>query len=153
MKKARQKKIIELIEKYKIDTQDELIKKLKENGFVATQATVSRDIKDLQLAKISDDQDGYYYVAPKSQRDSTPLKINASLAHLITSVDEAMNIVVVKTHAGMAQAVATAIDNINSTDILGCVAGDDTIFVLTVSPEAAKSTGVRISAMVAGTHK
>ena len=130
MKKERQEKIKEIIEKYKIDTQDELIKRLKESGFSATQATMSRDIKDLKLTKISDGVNGYYYVFPNTISSNDINKLNASLTHLIISVNCAMNIIVIKTHPGMAQAVATGIDNIKSDEILGCVAGDDTIFLV-----------------------
>jgi transcriptional regulator of arginine metabolism len=148
MKKERQAKIKELIEKYKIDTQDELIKRLKESGFSATQATMSRDIKDLKLTKISDGVNGYYYVFPNTMSVSDINKLNASLTHLITSVNCAMNIIVIKTHAGMAQAVATGIDNIKTDEILGCVAGDDTIFIVTNTPEIAQSIGARIKVMM-----
>ncbi len=148
MKKERQAKIKELIEKYKIDTQDELIKRLKESGFSATQATMSRDIKELKLTKISDGKNSYYYVFPNSLSAENINKLNASLTHLITSVNCAMNIIVIKTHAGMAQAVATGIDNIKSTDILGCVAGDDTIFIVTTTPEIALEIGAKIKLLM-----
>lgn len=148
MKKERQEKIREIVENYKINTQDDLIQKLKESGFSATQATMSRDIRDLKLTKISDGVHGYYYVFPNTMTVSDINKLNASLTHLITSVNCAMNIIVIRTHAGMAQAVATGIDNIKSDDILGCVAGDDTIFIVTTSPEVAQSIGVRIKVMM-----
>lgn len=148
MKKERQAKIKEIISSYKIDTQDELIKRLKENGFTATQATMSRDIKELKLTKISDGVNGYYYVFPHSTRVNDINKLNDSLTHLILSVNCAMNIIVIKTHAGMAQAVATGIDNIKSDDILGCVAGDDTIFVVASSDEIAQNIGAKIKTMM-----
>ena len=93
MKKERQEKIKEIVESYKIDTQDELIKRLKENGFSATQATMSRDIKELKLTKISDGKNGYYYVFPNTLNSNDINKLNASLMRLITSVNYAMNIV------------------------------------------------------------
>lgn len=148
MKKERQEKIKEIILNNKIDTQEELIKKLKESGFVATQATMSRDIRELKLTKISDGTNGYYYVFPHSVRANEINKLNDSLTHLIISVNCAMNIIVIKTHAGMAQAVATGIDNIQSDDILGCVAGDDTIFVVTVSEDIAQNIGAKIKTMM-----
>lgn len=148
MKKARQEKIKELVEKYKIDTQDELIRRLKESGFCATQATMSRDIRELKLTKISDGQNGYYYVFPQGGGTHDIKRLNASLSHLIISVRSAMNIVVIKTHAGMAQAVATGIDNIQSDGILGCVAGDDTIFVAADTPESAEDTVLKIKSMI-----
>lgn len=153
MKKERQAKIKELIEKYKIDTQDELIKRLKESGFSATQATMSRDIKELKLTKISDGKNSYYYVFPNSLSAENINKLNASLTQLITSVDCAMNIIVIKTHAGMAQAVATGIDNIKSNDILGCVAGDDTIFIVASTPEIAQEIAAKIKLIMTEADK
>lgn len=148
MKKERQEKIREIVENYKINTQDDLIQKLKESGFSATQATMSRDIKDLKLTKISDGVNGYYYVFPNTMTVGDINKLNASLTHLIISVNCAMNIIVIKTHAGMAQAVATGIDNIKSDEILGCVAGDDTIFIVTNTPDVAQNIGARIKIMM-----
>lgn len=150
MKKFRQHKIIEIINNYKVDTQDELIRRLAECDIAATQATVSRDIKELKLIKVNDGKSGYYYsIANTKSTEPVNPRLNTSLSHLITSVDNAMNIVVIKTHAGMAQAVATGIDNMDSNAILGCVAGDDTIMVVTTTPEDAKATAIRISSMVA----
>ena len=149
MKKERQQMIREILENNKIDTQDELIKKLKENGFSATQATMSRDIKELKLTKISDGINGYYYVFPSTVGVNDINKLNASLTHLILSVNCAQNIIVIKTHAGMAQAVATGIDNIKSDDILGCVAGDDTIFVVITNNDVAQEIGAKIKTMIA----
>lgn len=148
MKKERQAKIREIVENYKIDTQDELIKRLKESGYSATQATMSRDIKELKLTKVSDGTNGYYYAFPASLGSNDLGKLNESLTHLIVSVNSAMNIIVIKTHAGMAQAVATGIDNIKTEDILGCVAGDDTIFIVTSNTDAALSIGARIKVIM-----
>lgn len=153
MKKQRQEKIKEIIEKYKIDTQDELITRLKACGFVATQATMSRDIRELNLTKISDGKNGYYYAFPKIVDNNDFNKLNASLTYLIISVNCAMNIVVIKTHPGMAQAVATGIDNIKSDDILGCVAGDDTIIVVTSNTDVAEIIGAKIKTMMAEVTK
>lgn len=153
MKRERQEKIKELIEMYKIDTQDELIRRLKESGFSATQATMSRDIRELKLTKISDGTNGYYYAFPSTIAQNDINKLNASLAHLIISVNSASNIVVIKTHAGMAQAVATGIDNIKSEDILGCVAGDDTIFVVVKDADTALVIGTKIKTMISGVIK
>ena len=149
MKKQRQKKIKELVEYYKINTQDELMKRLEESGFYATQATMSRDIRELKLTKISDGVNGYYYAFPTSASADGIVGLNHSLTHLIESVDSAMNIIVIKTRVGMAQAVATGIDSIKSEEILGCVAGDDTIFVVVRSAESARELGSKIKVMMA----
>lgn len=148
MKKERQNKIKEIVQNYKIDTQEELINKLEEYGFTATQATMSRDIKELKLTKISDGVNGYYYVFPQSLKTNDINKLNDSLTHLIISVNYSTNIIVIKTHAGMAQAVATGIDNIKSEDILGCVAGDDTIFIVASSEEMAQNISTKIKTMM-----
>lgn len=149
MKKQRQKKIKELVENHKINTQDELMKKLKESGFYATQATMSRDIRELKLTKISDGINGYYYAFPANSAGEGIIGLNHSLTHLIESVDSSINIIVIKTRGGMAQAVATGIDSIKSEDILGCVAGDDTIFVVTRSADSASELGSKIKTMMA----
>ena len=96
MKKERQQMIREIIENNKINTQDELIKKLNEQGYFATQATMSRDIKELKLTKISDGANGYYYVFPSTVGVADINKLNASLTHLILSVRFAQNIIVIK---------------------------------------------------------
>ena len=110
---------------------------------------MSRDIKELKLTKISDGINGYYYVFPSTVGVNDINKLNASLTHLILSVNCAQNIIVIKTHAGMAQAVATGIDNIKSDDILGCVAGDDTIFVVITNNDVAQEIGAKIKTMIA----
>ena len=148
MKKERQQMIREIIENNKINTQDELIKKLNEQGYFATQATMSRDIKELKLTKISDGANGYYYVFPSTVGVADINKLNASLTHLILSVRFAQNIIVIKTHPGMAQAVATGIDNIRSEDIIGCVAGDDTIFVVVSDLDTTKEIASKIKLMM-----
>ena len=148
MKKERQEKIREIVENYKINTQDDLIQKLKESGFSATQATMSRDIRDLKLTKISDGVHGYYYVFPNTMSVSDINKLNASLTHLITSVNCAMNIIVIRTHSGMAQAVAAGVDSLHEADILGCVAGDDCIIIVTRDPESAIDISSRIRKLI-----
>lgn len=148
MKKQRQQKIRELVENHRINTQDELMKRLEASGFYATQATMSRDIRELKLTKISDGVNGYYYAFPSASGGGAVFGLNHSLAHLIESVDCAMNMIVIKTKVGMAQAVATGIDSIKNDDILGCVAGDDTIFVATQSTESALEIGSKIKIMM-----
>lgn len=153
MKKERQQKIKELIETYKIDTQDELIKRLKENGFSATQATMSRDIRELKLTKVTDGRHGYHYAFATNVVSNDIHKLNTSLTHLITSVNYSMNTIVIKTHPGMAQAVATGIDNIKSDEILGCVAGDDTIFIVVTNQDIAYDISAKIKTMMVEGHR
>ncbi len=147
MKKNRQKKIIELIAEYEIDTQDELIEKLKEYGLIVTQATVSRDIRELKLTKVPSTGGGYKYVR-QSDSKKEHAKISSSLTESIVHVECALNQVVLKTFPGMAGAVAVGIDSINMTDILGCVAGDDTIIVVCKTIESAGSVADNIKHMI-----
>ena len=145
MKKLRQKKLLELISNYEINTQEELIARLGQSGFDVTQATVSRDIRDLKISKIPTGTGSYRYVAPLQKNDTesgrfSDRRLNGS----IISVDYASNIVVLKTHAGLAQAVAVGIDGMNLTEVLGCVAGDDTIMIVTRNAEAARDLSLHL---------
>ena len=137
MKSKRQEKILEIISKNNIETQEDLITALKNEGYNATQATASRDIRQLKLLKVM--VDGVYkYVAPKTDNDDIS-EYNLALMSSIRSINYACNNVVLKTNPGLAQAVAAGIDSMNFAEILGCVAGDDTIIVVTVSESAAAS--------------
>ena len=139
MKKGRQEKILELINKYEIETQDELMEFLGEEGYMVTQATVSRDIRDLDLVKVAMPGVSYKYVVSgvsKKQRGHAGA-ISHAIANTVISIRCAQNMIVIKTSAGMAQAVAIAIDRISDDRILGSVAGDDTIFVMTPDNDAA----------------
>ncbi len=137
MKSARQEKILELIVRYEIETQDELIEKLRREGFDVTQATASRDIKELKLTKTQTNKGKYRYVRPITNDSAPGANFNAALAASIISIDVGENIVVVRTYPGMANAVATGIDSIRHSDILGSVAGDDTILIVTRAKEIA----------------
>lgn len=130
MKKTRQAKIIEMIQEYEIETQEELAEKLREAGFSVTQATISRDIRDLKLSKMSKGGEGQKYVILKQDRDDQMSdKFIRVLRDAFVSMDMAGNILVIKTVSGMAMAVAAALDAMEFAEIVGCIAGDDTIFV------------------------
>lgn len=147
MKYSRHAKILELIEKYQIETQEELAEKLKEVGMDVTQATVSRDIKELRLIKVMTEDEHYKY-APVSQTES---QINNRLLTIFTesfvSCDYANNIVVVKTLPGMAQASASAVDSLKWTDIIGTIAGDDTIMIVCRAEKIAEELVNRLNRM------
>ena len=128
-KNARQALILDIISKYKIETQSELAEKLIEAGDNVTQATVSRDIKSLKLVKVSDNNGKTYYSTMNKPGVSLTGKMLSVYTHAFISADYAGNIVVVKTLTGMAQAVASAIDSLELPDIVGTIAGDDTIFL------------------------
>ncbi len=130
MKYKRHNKIIEIISEYNIDTQDELIARLREAGFDVTQATVSRDIRELKLVKISTEDHKYKYAISSRDEIQISAKYRNLIRETLISVDRANNIVVLKTYAGMANAAAAAIDGMDWEEILGTIAGDDTIFVL-----------------------
>lgn len=137
MKSSRQDAILALVEKYEIETQDNLIERLRADGFEVTQATVSRDIHELKLTKIPSGHGGYRYVLPPKEGGQAGSKLNHALLSSILSMEAAMNIVVIKTNPGLAQAVAAGIDSLHMPEIVGCVAGDDTLLNVTHSPAEA----------------
>lgn len=137
MKPKRQEKILEIIATKNIETQEDLISALRNEGFNATQATASRDIRQLKLVKVLDNG-VYKYVAPKSEIDNSGT-YNHALFSTITDIKYALNNVVIKTSPGLAQAVAAGIDTLHDSDILGCVAGDDCIILVSKTEEASKN--------------
>ena len=148
MKRIRQEKILELISKHEIDTQDELIDRLRESGFEVTQATVSRDIRELKISKMTTGKGTYRYVLPKHNAPVYNMKFNSALIDALISIDYACNIIVLKTHAGLANALAVGIDAMHLEDILGCVAGDDTILLVSRSEEVARDISNRLRNMI-----
>lgn len=139
MKKNRHEAILNLIEQQDIGTQEELMQRLNDMGYKVTQATVSRDIKYLKLIKtpVSSGQYKYSYVNNDTQDFSG--KYYSILSHSVTSVDYAGNIAVVKCFAGMANAACAAMDSLEIENIVGTLAGDDTIFVLCRDEQSAQN--------------
>ncbi|MBO6130050.1 MAG: arginine repressor [Pseudobutyrivibrio sp.] len=127
MKVARQAKILELIVKNEIGTQEELTARLEEAGFNATQATISRDIREMKLTKVADGAGKLRYVAFRSTEEDMNEKYIRIFLDGFLSMDNAGNILVVKTVSGMAMAVAAALDHMDLPEIVGSIAGDDTI--------------------------
>ena len=127
MKTARQNKIIELVEKNEIETQEELGELLKNAGFAVTQATISRDIRELKLTKVAIDLDRQKYIVLRSHSSEMNEKYARILRDSFVSMAKAQNILVVKTVPGMAMAAAAALDALQVDGIVGCIAGDDTI--------------------------
>ncbi|MBR2714705.1 MAG: arginine repressor [Ruminococcus sp.] len=138
MKSNRHSKIIELINRFPITTQEALLEHLKTEGFDVTQSTVSRDIKKLRLSKSLDQNGNYRYQAPQKQELGTKNGFATLVNSSVISVDYAMNMVVVKTYAGMAQAVCAAFDSIETESVVGTLAGDDTIFIVCKNEESAR---------------
>ena len=126
MKATRQETILALIEEYDISTQEELTSRLNELGYKTTQATVSRDVKKLQLKKVPASGSGQKYVSPGSLT-SVLGKYQSIIAEGMISAEQAATIVVIRTSSGMAMAIAAALDEIALPEIVGCIAGDDTI--------------------------
>ena len=139
MKSRRHAKILDIIAEYPIETQDELLTRLKDEGYKATQATISRYIKDLRLVKTLGSDGKYRYVS--AAKNSTDIRSNFSslFASSVNSIDFAQNIVVIKTLSGMAQAVCAALDSNDYKAVVGTIAGDDTIFIACRSSQLAVS--------------
>ncbi len=126
---------MELVNKYHIETQEELADRLREEGFQITQATVSRDIRDLKLTKVATDDGHQKYVVLKATENALRDKYIRILKDGFVSMDMAMNILVIKTVSGMAMAVGAAIDEMKWSEIVGCIAGDDTIMCVVRTTE------------------
>ena len=126
MKKKRHDKILEIIKDNEIDTQGELAQMLRDSGFNVTQATVSRDIRELGLVKvaISGTRQKYQAAKPVNEEQNRFIRV---LRDSVQSVDQAQNILVIKTGSGMAMAAAAALDHLQFPEVVGCIAGDDTI--------------------------
>ena len=138
MKQRRQDTIIDLISHNDIETQDDLALHLEKRGYRVTQATISRDIKELRLVKVPAEHGSYKYaVAGTGQVANVDEKQRTILVQAVQSVDYAQNIVVIKTFSGMAQAAAYVIDTMNIHEIVGSIAGDDTILCVTKDMEKA----------------
>ena len=127
MKAERRAKIIELIGKYPIETQEELAERLEEAGFPVTQATISRDIREMKLTKISVDGTHQKYTLLQEKETDMLKKYTIVLQNGYLSMNQAENLLVIKTISGMAMAVAAAIDNLEVAGVVGCIAGDDTV--------------------------
>jgi len=129
MKAKRHTKILELIAKHDIDTQEELLRRLTENDFSVTQATVSRDIKELKLIKVQSNQSGYKYSVNTSENKvDISFKFHAVFSESVIKIDYAENMVVIRCYVGMANAACAALDSIHWQGVVGTIAGDDTIF-------------------------
>ena len=139
MKRNRQEAILRVISQYEVETQQELAQRLKEEGFEVTQATVSRDIRDMKLSKMPTGEGHQKYVRFHNDEKHLSGKYVNVLKEGFVSIDMAQNILVVKTVSGMAMAVAPAIDAMKYPEIVGTIAGDDTIMMAVRTVEDTKS--------------
>ena len=146
MKKGRQEKILELITKYEVETQDDLIDMLRIDGYKVTQATISRDIRDLDLVKVATPDGAYKSVVSKvsSMGAGNVNVLKNPIIDTVISITCAQNIIVIRTNPGMAQAVGLFVDRMHDSEIIGCVAGDDTIMIVTMDNEAAESVSAKL---------
>ena len=128
MKIARHAKILELIETYDIETQDELAKRLCDEGFSVIQATVSRDIREMKLTKIATERGKQKYSVITGNDTEVTERLTRVFREAVVKMDYAQNMIVVKTLEGMGMAVAVALDNMQNPEIMGTIAGDDTVF-------------------------
>ena len=148
MKRRRHEKIIELIERYDIETQDELADRLIREGFQVTQATVARDIRELKLSKVPGSKGRQKYVLLPPQEHQMAQKYVGILREAFVSMDCAQNILVVKTVSGMAMAVGAALDSIGWKEIVGCIAGDDTLMCAIRTVEETKAVMAELEKIV-----
>ncbi len=138
MKKKRHELILRLIEENTLSTQAELLENLNENGFKTTQATISRDIKDLRLVKKTDDSGVSRYAVDTGDTTELIGKYKSIFEHSVVKADNAGNMVAVKCYVGMAQAACAALDSMHWEGLVGTIAGDDTIFALCKTAESAE---------------
>lgn len=148
MKEKRHEKIIELINQYDIETQDELAEHLRNAGFQVTQATVSRDIRKLKLSKVPARDGKQKYALLNSVQHQMSEKYVGILREAFVSMDSAQNILVIKTVSGMAMAVCAAIDSLKWNEVVGSIAGDDTIMCVIRSTDDAVKIMDKISKIV-----
>ena len=148
MKTKRQAKMLELIQKNDIETQEELSDYLEKEGFQVTQATVSRDIRELKLTKVAMSNGRQKYVALQETGEDMSRKYKRVFHDGFVSMDVAQNILVIKTVSGMAMAVAAAIDAMHMYEILGCIAGDDTIMCACKSSELAEGVMEKLGSIL-----
>ncbi len=148
MKPQRHKKILELIRTEAIETQEELANRLNEAGFHVTQATVSRDIRALKLTKMTRKDGRSYYAVLEENNPVTGDKYTRVIREALVSMDAAENLVVIKTVSGMAMAVAASLDSMKWEELLGCIAGDDTIMCAARTAEGARTVIDKLDALL-----
>ncbi len=148
MKSKRQNKILEIIENNEVETQEELVSHLNEAGYKVTQATISRDIKELHLIKAQSSTGAYKYAVNKKSKGNDMDIMMRIFRDTVLSIETAMNLVVIKTLSGSANAAAEVVDNLHYNGAIGTLAGDNTIFVATSSEQTAEELVERLSKMI-----
>lgn len=148
MKLNRHQKILELIKHFPINTQEELLEKLKAEGYSVTQSTVSRDIKSLRLQKSLSPEGKYRYIAPDIKPTEMKSGFSGILSSSVISAEAAVNLVVVKTYSGMASAACAAIDSMEFSGVVGSLAGDDTIFIACTDNNSANDFVLKLNKLL-----
>ena len=148
MKSTRHSLILEIIEQKDIETQEELAEELKRRGVKVTQATVSRDIKELRLLKVLSDHGGYKYATVERAEKGMSERFIRILSESVISLDNVGNLIVIKTLSASANAEAEAIDSMKWSEVLGSIAGDNTILVIARSEEAVESLMARFNTLI-----
>lgn len=148
MKGPRQRKIREIIGAREIETQEDLVEALKSEGMQVTQATVSRDIKELQLIKVPLEDGRYKYSMPQDQRFNPAHKLKRALLDHFVGVEAAENLLVLKCLPGTANTICSLIDGMDWPDVMGTIGGDDTILLITRSKSQAQGIVTRIHDMM-----
>lgn len=147
-KLERQQKLLSLLRDKELSTQDDLVNGMKNAGFEVTQATISRDIKDLGIIKVMTPGGIQKYVSMGRTGETISGRLMKIYAESVLSVEPASSLIVIKTLPGMAQACASAIDSMRITDLVGTIAGDDTVFVATRSAEIAQSLATSLAHLI-----
>ena len=150
MKSERQNAILDLIARQEIETQEDMINALRALGYDVTQATVSRDIRELKLTKMLTAGGSYRYVRHQTSHHTGNVKLNHAVVDSITAVDYSANIIVLKTYPGLGMAVASGVDALNMEDVLGCIGGDDTIMIVTRGEQASAEISEKIKELIRG---
>lgn len=148
MKVTRHTKILEIINSKNIETQEDLAEELRKGGMNVTQATVSRDIKELKLIKVLAENGRYKYATINHSERFLPNKLAVIFSQTVIGVENVDNFVVIKTISGSGSAAAEAIDSLNFTGVAGSIAGDNTIFVLARDKENARYIAQKMKKMI-----
>lgn len=146
MKQKRHRRILNIISEKDVKTQEQLTEELKAAGFMVTQATVSRDIKELGLIKLPLSDGSYKYAVTKEEKNDTREHL-AIFSRSVISIQSAMHTIVIKTQSGMANAIAASLDTFITHEIVGTIAGDDTILIITENPDNAEEVAAKLIKM------
>ena len=150
MKSARHNLILEIIENMEIETQEELAEELKNRGVRVTQATVSRDIKELRLLKVLSEHGGYKYATVERAEKGMNDRFGRILQESIVNMEAVNNLIVVNTLSASASAAGEAIDSLKWSEVMGTIAGDNTLLIITRSSEAAEALVAKFNALLNG---